>query len=156
MAVEIERKFLVNKELWQPSGPGVKIRQGYLSLEPERTVRVRTKGEKAYLTIKGKNKGLSRLELEYEIPVAEAEQLLDELCLRPLIEKNRYLEEFQGKIWEIDEFFGDNAGLLVAEVELDKEDAEVATPEWIAAEVSGDSRYYNSSLIQHPYTKWQS
>ena len=104
MAKEIERKFLIKRELWQPQSPGVEIRQGYLSLDPERTVRVRTKGAKGYLTIKGKNQGISRTELEYEIPYEEASQMLEELCLRPLVEKTRYLEQHGQQLWEIDIF----------------------------------------------------
>ena len=117
MAKEIERKFLIKRELWQPQRPGVEIRQGYLSLDPERTVRVRTKGAKGYLTIKGKNQGISRTELEYEIPYEEASQMLEELCLHPLVEKTRYLEQHGQQLWEIDIFAGDNEGLAVAEAE---------------------------------------
>ena len=99
MAKEIERKFLIKRELWQPKDEGVSIRQGYLSLEPERTVRVRLKGERGFLTIKGKNHGISRMEMEYEIPAEDAGKLLDELCLRPLVEKTRYTESYQGQQW---------------------------------------------------------
>ena len=112
MAKEIERKFLIKRELWQPQRPGVEIRQGYLSLDPERTVRVRTKGAKGYLTIKGKNQGISRTELEYEIPYEEASQMLEELCLHPLVEKTRYLEQHGQQLWEIDIFAGDNQWAL--------------------------------------------
>lgn len=156
MAKEIERKFLIKRELWQPKGEGVSIRQGYLSLEPERTVRVRLKGERGFLTIKGKNHGISRMEMEYEIPAKEAAQLLDELCLRPLVEKTRYTESYQGQQWEIDIFAGDNAGLAVAEAELESEAAGLVLPDWAGQEVSGDARYYNSSLIHNPYKNWQS
>ena len=154
MAKEIERKFLIKRELWQPQNQGLEIRQGYLSLDPERTVRVRTKGAKGYLTIKGKNQGISRTELEYEIPYAEACQLLEELCLRPLVEKTRYLEQHGQQLWEIDIFAGDNEGLAVAEAELPSEDTVLALPIWIDREVSGEVRYYNSSLIKLPYKKW--
>ena len=156
MAKEIERKFLIKKELWQPKGEGISIRQGYLSLEPERTVRVRLKGERGFLTIKGKNHGISRTEMEYEIPAGDAAQLLDEMCLRPLVEKVRYTESYQGQQWEIDIFAGDNAGLAVAEAELASEDAALSLPDWAGQEVSGDARYYNSSLIHNPYKNWQS
>lgn len=156
MAKEIERKFLIKKELWQPKGEGISIRQGYLSLEPERTVRVRLKGERGFLTIKGKNHGISRTEMEYEIPAGDAAQLLDEMCLRPLVEKVRYTESYQGQQWEIDIFAGDNAGLAVAEAELESEAAELVLPDWAGQEVSGDARYYNSSLIHNPYKNWQS
>lgn len=154
MAKEIERKFLIKRELWQPQNQGLEIRQGYLSLDPERTVRVRTKGAKGYLTIKGKNQGISRTELEYEIPYAEACQMLEELCLRPLVEKTRYLEQHGQQLWEIDIFAGDNEGLAVAEAELPSEDTALALPIWIAREVSGEARYYNSSLIKLPYKNW--
>ena len=154
MAKEIERKFLIKRELWQPQNQGLEIRQGYLSLDPERTVRVRTKGAKGYLTIKGKNQGISRTELEYEIPYEEACQMLEELCLRPLVEKTRYLEQHGQQLWEIDIFAGDNEGLAVAEVELPSEDTVLALPLWIDQEVSGEARYYNSSLIKLPYKNW--
>lgn len=154
MTKEIERKFLIKRELWQPQNQGQEIRQGYLSLDPERTVRVRTKGAKGYLTIKGKNQGISRTELEYEIPYEEACQMLEELCLRPLVEKTRYLEQHGQQLWEIDIFAGDNEGLAVAEAELPSEDTALALPNWIDREVSGETRYYNSSLIKLPYKKW--
>ena len=154
MAKEIERKFLIKRELWQPQRPGLEIRQGYLSLDPERTVRVRTKGAKGYLTIKGKNQGISRTELEYEIPYEEASQMLEELCLHPLVEKTRYLEQHGQQLWEIDIFDGDNEGLAVAEAELPSEDTALALPIWIDGEVSGEARYYNSSLIKLPYKNW--
>lgn len=154
MAKEIERKFLIKKDLWQPCSEGVEIAQGYLSLDIERTVRVRIKGDKGYLTIKGKNSGISRTELEYEIPKNEARQLLDELCIKPLLEKRRYVESIKGQQWEIDVFTGDNAGLIVAEAELASEEAALELPAWIDKEVSVDSRYYNSSLIQKPYKNW--
>lgn len=154
MAAEIERKFLIHKDLWQPKDAGVRIRQGYLSLDPERTVRVRIKGDKGFLTVKGKNHGIARAEFEYEIPVSEAENLLDELCLKPQIDKVRYIENIAGQTWEIDVFSSDNAGLIVAEAELSAVDAELDLPEWIAEDVSEDARYFNSNLIQHPYSKW--
>ena len=154
MAKEIERKCLIKRELWQPQRPGVEIRQGYLSLDPERTVRVRTKGAKGYLTIKGKNQGISRTELEYEIPYEEASQMLEELCLHPLVEKTRYLEQHGQQLWEIDIFAGDNEGLAVAEAELPSEDTALALPIWIDREVSGEARYYNSSLTRLPYKNW--
>lgn len=154
MAKEIERKFLIKRELWQPQNQGLEIRQGYLSLDPERTVRVRTKGAKGYLTIKGKNQGISRTELEYEIPYEEACQMLEELCLRPLVEKTRYLEQHGQQLWEIDIFAGDNEGLAVAEAELPSDDTALALPNWIDREVSGETRYYNSSLIKLPYKNW--
>lgn len=154
MGIEIERKFLIDMDKWQPLDKGIEIRQGYLSTDKERTVRVRTKGDRAYLTVKGVTHDIARLELEYEIPLADANQLLDELCHKPLIEKRRYVEKHLGHLWEIDVFFGDNEGLVVAEVELKSEDEALELPEWIAQEVSGDSRYYNSNLSRRPYNKW--
>lgn len=154
MAIEIERKFLVTGTVWKEGSKGVEYRQGYLSSHPERTVRVRTAGEKGYLTIKGKSKGASRSEFEYEIPYGEAVDLLKELCEKPLIEKIRYKINFGGLIWEVDEFTGDNRGLVVAEVELTNEGQEVALPPWVGAEVTGDLRYYNSSLIRNPFSAW--
>lgn len=151
--VEIERKFLINRERWKPAGSGVEIRQGYLSVHPERVVRVRIAGEKAYITIKGKATGLVRPEFEYEIPKNEAEILL-KMCLDFPIEKIRFKEKINGLIWEIDVFSGANSGLIMAEVELTSEDQKVVLPDWIAEEVSNDYRYFNSWLSENPYTKW--
>lgn len=155
MAKEIERKFLVRLDRWRPKNEGVIIRQGYLSLDPERTVRVRLKGRRGFLTVKGKTQGIARRELEYEIPAAEAEEMLNELCLRPLVEKTRYVELYMGQQWEIDIFAGDNEGLAVAEAELSSEEAELALPDWAGPEVSGDVKYYNASLIHNPYKNWR-
>lgn len=154
MPVEIERKFLVRGEDWRSLGTGKLYRQGYLSTIPERSVRVRLAGDKGYLTIKGISVGVSRVEYEYEIPADEAGELLDNLCEHPLIEKTRYRVECNNLTWEIDEFAGVNAGLVVAEVELEKEDQAIALPDWIGEEVSGDPRYYNASLVSNPYTQW--
>ena len=153
MAKEIERKFLV-KESWQPQAAGVQIAQGYLSTVPERTVRVRIKGDKAFLTIKGRNQGISRAEFEYEIPVSDAQELLA-LAEQPVLNKIRYLEKYEDFIWEIDVFAGENEGLVVAEIELPAEDADFAKPEWLGEEVSGDVRYYNANLIKSPYNLWK-
>lgn len=152
MAEEIERKFLV-KEGWQPQNKGTRIAQGYLSSAPERTVRVRIRGSKGYLTVKGKNTGIRRAEFEYEIPLVDAEAMLA-LCETPPVEKTRYLEEYEGYTWEIDIFAGANAGLKVAEIELPAEDTAFKKPDWAGVEVSGDARYYNSSLSLHPYQQW--
>lgn len=154
MGHEIERKFLVDTARWRPAGPGVVFRQGYLSTHPERTVRVRIEGDAGKLTIKGQTAGISRLELEYPIPLADAEQLLA-LCERPLIEKVRHTELHAGKTWEIDVFGGDNEGLVVAELELPSEDEPYAAPPWVTEEVSHDPRYYNASLVRAPYRTWR-
>ena len=153
MAKEIERKFLV-KDSWQPQSAGIKIAQGYLSTVPERTVRVRIKGNRGYLTIKGKNQGISRAEFEYEIPVQDAEELL-QLAEQPILVKNRYLEQQGEFTWEVDVFAGENQGLVVAEIELPAEDAEFSRPAWLGQEVSGDVRYYNANLIKCPFSLWK-
>ena len=153
MAKEIERKFLV-KDSWQPQSAGIKIAQGYLSTVPERTVRVRIKGEKGYLTIKGKNVGVSRAEYEYEIPRQDAEEML-QLAEQPILVKTRYLEQQGEFTWEVDVFAGENQGLVVAEIELPAEDAEFLRPAWLGQEVSGDVRYYNANLIKFPFSLWK-
>ena len=153
MAVEIERKFLIRDERWRSEVAAQQVlKQGYLNDDPARSVRVRVAGEQAFLTIKGKGRGISRSEFEYAIPLADAESLLG-LC-PSLIEKTRYRVP-QGKlVWEIDVFEGNNAGLVVAEIELPAEDAAFEQPDWLGPEVSGDNRYYNSQLSLHPYTQW--
>ena len=153
MSEEIERKFLVRVDDWRTRGVGMPYRQGYLSTTPERSVRVRLVRDKGYLTIKGITVGARRAEYEYEIPADEAGELLDNLCEHPLIEKTRYRIEYQGLTWEVDEFDGDNAGLIVAEVELEKEDQAVVLPDWIGEEVTGDPRYYNACLVSNPFTQ---
>ena len=152
MAKEIERKFLVKKSTWRKE-KGTKYRQGYLNSVKERVVRVRTIGHKGYLTIKGLTVGASRLEFEYEIPRQDADQLLD-ICEKPLIEKIRYKVVEGDFVWEIDEFLGENQGLIVAEVELESEDQEFPRPAWVGEEVTGDPRYFNSNLIKNPYQMW--
>ncbi len=155
MAWEIERKFLVKEELWKPQGEGVRIAQGYLCGTPERTVRVRLKGDRGYLTVKGKNRGISRREFEYEIPKEDAEAMLG-LCEAAVIDKMRYSEPMGNHLWEVDVFLGENRGLLLAEIELRHEDEAFQRPQWLGEEVSGDPRYYNSSLSQRPYGSWSS
>lgn len=155
MGKEIERKFLVEEDGDWREAEGIHYRQGYLNTEKERVVRVRTIGDTGYLTIKGISVGATRLEFEYEIPGADAEQMLDELCERPLIEKNRYKVQHGGLTWEVDEFFGENAGLVLAEVELEREGQAFDTPDWVIEDVTGDPRYFNSNLVQNPYTTWQ-
>ncbi len=153
MAKEIERKFLVSGDAWRQLATGTHYRQGYLSTVKERTVRVRTINEEAFLTIKGITRGVTRVEYEYPIPHADAVELLD-LCEQPIIEKHRYKIETGGLIWEVDEFHGVNEGLIVAEVELESEEQEFSRPDWIGEEVSGDPRYYNANLIANPFTTW--
>lgn len=155
MGKEIEQKFLVIGEAWRGLAQGTLYRQGYLNSAKERTVRVRTVGDRAFLTIKGLTVGASRVEYEYEIPFEDGNFLLDNLAEKPIIEKKRYRIP-QGKfVWEIDEFFGENQGLIVAEIELESEDEAFDRPEWAGQEVTGDPRYFNSNLIRHPYTRWQ-
>ena len=154
MGVEIERKFLRANEGWRGQGTPTPMRQGYLVADPVRTVRVRIEGERAVITIKGKSTGASRGEWEYEIPVPDATELLDGLCEQPQVEKIRHRIAHAGHTWEVDEFLGLNAGLVVAEIELGAEDEAFEKPDWIGAEVTGDKRYYNSSLIRMPYSQW--
>ncbi len=151
MSKETERKFLV-KENFKPTGTGEKISQGYLSDKKEAVVRVRIKGEKGFLTVKGENKGITRAEYEYEIPLKDAEEML-KLCEKKL-EKTRYYERVGEHTFEIDVFHGENSGLIVAEVELSSEEEEFIKPDWILEEVSSDPRYYNSNLVKHPYNLW--
>jgi len=152
MGTEIERKFMVKEGTWR-NVKGTSYRQGYLSTVKERTVRVRTIEDKGYLTIKGIAIGASRMEFEYEIPRQDAATLLH-ICEKPLIEKNRYRVEHGGFVWEVDEFFGENQGLIVAELELESEDQYFSKPDWVGEEVTGDPRYFNSNLIKNPYMKW--
>ena len=155
MAREIERKFLVKRDAWthDPSR-GTLYRQGYLSADAARVVRVRIAGTAAYLTIKGQTAGIERREFEYPIPVADAATLLDELCLRPIIDKTRYRVPFRGHVWEVDEFHGENEDLIVAEIELQDPHATFDKPPWAGDEVSNDPRYFNSNLALHPYSRW--
>jgi CYTH domain-containing protein len=153
MHQEIERKFLLKSDSWRGSEAGVTYRQGYLSSVPERTVRVRVAGDRAYLTVKGLTTKNSRQEFEFPIPTADAEQLLA-MCDRPLVEKTRYEIPYAGKTWQIDEYSGDNRGLILAEVELANENEPIDFPEWIGAEISGDPRYFNSNLASTPFRHW--
>ena len=154
MGKEIERKFLVKDDRWKAGAKGAVYRQGYLSSVKERVVRVRTVEDKGYLTVKGITRGVSRSEFEYEISVEDATIMLDTICEAPIIEKTRYRIPVGGLVFEVDEFSGANAGLVVAEVELKDEGQTIDLPDWIGAEVSGDPRYFNSNLIRHPFTKW--
>ena len=154
MPKEIERKFLLKNDAWRQGASGTRYRQGYLSTEKQRTVRIRTVGEQGYLTIKGESVGAARSEYEYSIPFDHANEMLDQLCLRPIIEKTRYKIPLGGLTWEVDEFEGENAGLIVAEVELENEDQAPQMPQWIGEEVTDDPRYYNANLIANPYSRW--
>ena len=152
MGLEIERKFRVRGEGWRDA-PAVLFRQGYLSRDPARTVRVRIAGDQAFLTIKGKGTGIARAEFEYPLPLADADTLLA-LCDGPLIEKTRRCITHDGLVWEVDEFLGENAGLIVAELELTSVDQPFSKPDWVGEEVSDDPRYFNAQLSVHPYSRW--
>ncbi len=154
MGKEIERKFLVKGEEWKAAARGTVYRQGYLSSAKERVVRVRTVENQGFLTIKGVTRGISRAEFEYEISAEDAAIMLDDMCEKPLIEKKRYKIPVGGLVFEVDEFLGENAGLVVAEVELKDEKQKITLPAWVGEEVSGDPRYFNSNLIKHPYSRW--
>lgn len=155
MSVEIERKFLVASDEWrEQAGDGEVIRQGYLIAEKKRSARVRLRAGKATLTLKGATRGAARSEFEYSIPPEDAAGILEELVVLPVIDKTRYLVK-QGELtWEIDVFAGANEGLVIAEVELDREDQEVPRPPWLGDEVTGDPRYYNANLVHSPYSEW--
>ena len=154
MAIEIERKFLVRGDGWRAGAEATVYKQGYLAVNPGCSVRVRLGGEQAWLTIKGASKGLARQEFEYPIPPGDAEALLG-LCLPGVISKTRYVLTHGLHSWEIDEFHGDNAGLLLAEIELQREDEVFERPEWLGEEVSNDPRYYNAALSARPYCEWK-
>lgn len=163
MGQEIERKYLVKKEQWRSQkeyilakgiAPGVKYSQGYIPTSNATTVRLRVVGNQGYLTIKGRTQGRTRSEFEYPIPLQDATEMLQTLCLKPLIEKTRYVIHHGELIWEIDEFLGDNTGLIIAEVELAKEEQYIDLPGWIDREVT-DQKYFNSSLAQYPYSQWE-
>lgn len=154
MAQEIERKFLVSGTEWRTGAEAATIRQGYLTTNKTLSVRVRTFGAKAFLTIKGERRGLTRAEYEYAIPIGDANELLDTLCHGGLIEKTRYTLMYSGHEWVVDEFAGDNAGLTVAEVELADENEHVDLPPWIGEEVTDDARYLNANLVLAPVRSW--
>ena len=154
MPKEIERKFLVKSNEFKILAKGVYYYQGYLSTRKNCVVRVRIAGEKAFLTIKGKNINATREEFEYEIPVSDAQFMLENLCGKPCIEKYRYTFNFNGFIWEIDDFRGENQGLVIAEIELESEEQHFEKPDWIGEEVTGNLKYYNSNLVKKPFCKW--
>jgi CYTH domain-containing protein len=155
MAIETERKFLVNRTLWAMVQPyeSVTVRQGYLHSDDVKTIRIRTMGSKGFITIKGKTAGISRTEYEYAIPFDEAAVMLDRFAGN-IVEKTRHYVRHEGKVWEVDEFGGDNTGLWVAEIELSSEDEIFAKPDWITEEVTHDYRYSNSNLAKKPFMMW--
>jgi adenylate cyclase len=155
MATEIEHKFLLRDDRWrQQVERSVWMRQGYLTSDARCSVRVRVAGGQGFLNIKSGTLGIQRSEYEYPIPLAEAEEILDALCEKPLLEKTRHFVHVGDHVWEIDEFAGANAGLIVAEVELSRPDEAFARPDWAGEDVSHDIRYYNSQLARQPYTTW--
>lgn len=155
MAVETERKFKVLNEDWRQGASGQFLKQAYLCVDPERTIRVRIEGTEAWLTVKGPVEGYSRLEFEYKIPLLDGETMLLNLCQSRPIEKMRYRIPFKDHIYEVDEFLGDNLGLVIAEIELANEGAIFEHPHWIGEEVTADMRYYNSNLSQNPFARWK-
>lgn len=154
MGLEIEKKFLIKNDNWKQFVSEEKeITQGYLNANPNRTVRVRIAGKRGFLTIKSKSKGSVRSEFEYEIPIEDATELI-ELCEKPILSKTRFIVKFENHTWEIDVFEKENKGLVVAEIELSKEDEFFLTPDWIGKEVTEETKYYNSQLIENPYSEW--
>ncbi len=153
MPIEIERKFLVDHTLWNPTYEGTKIIQAYLGLYPSPTVRIRIAGEHGFLTIKGRSQSIARPEFEYEVPLNEALEMLD-LAISHPVEKTRYKVLYEGFLWEVDVFSGKNSGLIMAEIELESENQEFQRPDWLLEEVSADGRYYNSYLSGCPFTEW--
>ena len=156
MKTEIERKFLVVGDTWRDAADGgLLCEQGYISSDPENvTVRVRVLGSQGFLTLKGPTKGISRSEMEYEIPIEEAEYMLRSFCGARVVSKTRYLLEINGLQWEIDEFSGANQGLIIAEIELESEDHPFDKPDWLSEEVSFDPRYFNVALSSNPIATW--
>lgn len=154
MPTEIERKFLVKGDRWRSLGAGKPYCQGYITANPDRSVRVRIAGNEGFLTIKGRTIGSTRSEYEYAIPVDHAREMLQTLCVPPLIQKTRYRVEWEGLLWEIDEFEAENQGLIMAEVELADANQTIVFPDWISEEVTHDPRYYNSNLAKHPFSHW--
>ena len=154
MAVEIERKFLIDTNKLPTLKNGYQIKQGYIQTVDHTTVRVRIRDKEAFLTIKGKSTGASRLEFEYPIPLQDANDMLNKLCQSSFVDKTRYLVKHEGLVWEVDIFEGSNKGLIVAEVELEDEEESFTLPNWVTKEVTDDIRYFNSNLIEHPYSNW--
>lgn len=154
MSKEIERKFLVQNQAFKTNASRYLIRQGYWSSDREKPVRVRVVGSNAWLNLKAGKQGIERHEFEYAIPLEDAHVILNDLCMKPLIEKYRYITTYAGKTWEVDEFTGANTGLIMAEIELTSDEEHVELPSWIGREVTNDERYYNAYLATHPYRRW--
>jgi len=154
MALEIEHKFLVNSTIFRSLAKPVRYRQGYLSILPGKTIRIRIAGDRGFITVKAKVSNLIRKEYEYEIPLNDAEEMLSELCNGRIIEKLRYRIPYQGFEWEVDEFLGENAGLIIAEIEVREENQSFMKPEWVGAEVTTQPEYLNSSLSRNPFNRW--
>ncbi len=154
MGIEIECKFLIDETKLPTLKNGYIIKQGYIQTVDHTTVRIRIRDKEAFLTIKGKSQGASRLEFEYPIPLSDAQEMLSNLCHSSLIEKTRYLVEHKGHTWEVDVFEGSNKGLIVAEIELESKDEDFSLPEWVSEEVTYDARYFNSNLVERPYLGW--
>jgi CYTH domain-containing protein len=155
MGLEIERKFLLRSDAWRTQARSrVLMRQGYLSSGSRCSIRARIAGEQAWLNMKAKRSGMTRLEYEYAIPVSEANEILEELCDGPVVEKYRHEVAIGAYVWEIDEFLRENAGLIVAEIELGSEAESFDRPEWLGDEVTSDERYYNFNLAKHPFKLW--
>lgn len=154
MGLEIERKFLVNNDAYKSSS-GVHIQQGYLLGSEEMSIRIRIMEDAACLAIKGSTISATRQEFEYPIPITDAREMINDLCEEPLIDKHRYVVDYKGNTWDVDEFHGPNEGLVIAEIELESEDQSFEKPEWIGEEVTGDERYYNMNLVRNPYKDWK-
>jgi adenylate cyclase len=154
MAKEIERKFLIDMSFVNKLDDGKRISQGYVSTSDKTVVRARIKGNEAFLTLKGEVKGFTCSEFEYQIPLADAEKIIDELCSGGTVDKTRYEVAHGNHIWEVDVFHGRNEGLVVAEVELQHESENIELPKWVTKEVTGDTKYFNVSLLNNPYSKW--
>ena len=154
MGYEIERKYLVKDKTILEGKQGILYRQAYIETANNNVVRLRTVDKKAYITLKGQNEGLVRLEYEYEIPLEDANEIIENLCQKPPIEKMRYIIPYKGFEWVIDQFMGQNHGLIMAEIELPNKDTEFSKPPFIGAEVTNDTRYYNSNLVKNPYANW--
>jgi len=154
LGIEIERKFLIKSDEWKSLGKRKFYQQGYLLVDKNRTIRIRTVEEKGFITIKGSGRGISRSEFEYQIPVEEARIILETLCEKPLIKKYRTKIKLNNLVWEVDEFIDENYGLVIAEVELENENQKIDIPSWIGDEVTGEIKYYNSMLIKNPFTNW--